>query len=74
MEDVVINGYTQVLLAGIGTSLIAAIGALWVILWKVIAEKDALHQRYNDKYETITDKYHAFAINMERIIERAIKG
>lgn len=70
MEDIVINPYTQVLLAAIGTSLVGAVGALWIILWKVIAEKDTLHEKHQERLAAMVDRYHNFATT----IERAIKG
>ncbi len=70
MEDITINSYTQVLLAAIGTALVSAIGALWIILWKVIAEKEALHDKHQERLAAMVDRYHNFATT----IERAIKG
>lgn len=73
MEDIVINGYTQLLLAAIGTSLVAAVGALWIILWKVIGEKDAAAEKHNERLTAVIDRYHAWALSMERTIERSAK-
>lgn len=73
MEDVVINGYTQALLASIGVALVGAVGALWVILWKVIGEKDTLSEKHNERLTAVIDRYHAWALAMERTIERSAK-
>lgn len=56
MEDIIINTYTQVLLAAVGSSLITAVGALWYILWKVIGEKDALQKEMRDTMERNLNK------------------
>ena len=73
MEDITINPYTQVLLAGIGTSLVGAVGALWIIVWKLVGEKDSLHEKNQTRYEALVDRYHEFATSMERMVERATK-
>jgi len=70
LEDVVINPYTQVLLASIGTALIGAVGALWIIVWKLVGEKDNLYKEHSQRMESLVDRYHNFAVT----IERAIKG
>lgn len=51
MEDIIINGYTQVLLGAIGTALTGAVGALWYILWKVVGEKDSLQKEMREGLE-----------------------
>lgn len=73
MQDIIINPYTQVLLAGIGTSLVTAIGALWVIIWRLVKDKDTLYEKNQTRYEALVDRYHAFATSMERMVERATK-
>lgn len=51
MEDIIINGYAQVLLGAIGTALTGAVGALWYILWKVVGEKDSLQKEMREGLE-----------------------
>ena len=70
MEDVIINGYTQVLLGAVGTALVGAVGALWVIVWKLVGEKDAMYKEHAKDMAAFVDRYHNFATT----IERSLKG
>lgn len=56
MEDVVINGYTQVLLAAIGTALTGTIGALWFALNEERKGHGQTRDKMQDKLDNTTEK------------------
>ena len=51
MEDVVLNGYMQAVLAGIGTALTATVTALFFWVKDLISQKDALQKDFRDYQE-----------------------
>ena len=69
MEDIVINGYTQFLLGGIGTALTATIGALFLWVKQLISENNTLRDKHDEKMTAVIDRYHNFATTMERLIK-----
>lgn len=70
MEDVIINGYTQVLLAGIGTTLTGACAYLFAQVMSLQKEMRDMQEKNFDKIGALVDRYHVFADTLKG----AIKG
>ena len=55
MEDpIILNGFLITILSAIGTSLVGAIGALWIVLWRVQDKLDAVVNLYHEDSKTNT--------------------